>query len=67
MTEEIDYIPLFSKEANKLGEQRICGKIYKKDIQENGNIKMFCYAIGNGKVWYTSSQQEYNEAIKQKS
>lgn len=60
---ELDYINVYSQEANKIGQERICGKIYKKHIQENGDIKMYVYTK-NKKLWYTSCEEEYNNEVE---
>lgn len=59
----MDFIPIYSKEASNNGEERICGRIYNKDIQENGDVKMYCWQE-NGKLKYSSCEQEYLNALK---
>jgi len=61
---ECDFIPMYSKESNEKGEQRICGKIYKNDIPENGEVIIYCYTK-NKKLWYTSNKEEYDNIINQ--
>lgn len=59
---EDDFIPVYSKEEHEKGTERICGKIYKKHILENGDVKMYCFTK-NKKLYYTSCEVEYNNEI----
>lgn len=62
MSENESYIPIMSQEAKEKGEERICGKLYKKHINENGSCKIYVYTK-NFKLWYTSDEDEYNKQV----
>lgn len=59
---ENDYIPIMSQEAKEKGCERICGKLYKKHINEDGSCKIYVYTK-NLKLWYTSDEDEYNKQV----
>lgn len=61
--DENDYINVYSHEMNKIGVERICGRIYKKHIQENGDVKMYVFTKDK-KLYYTSCENEYLNELK---
>ena len=52
--------------VDKEGKKTL-GFIYKDDIDESGDVKIFCYEQkdkkGNRKLRYTSSEKEYKDAL----